>query len=119
VEQTTKSLEKEIIIKHPLPKNEWQRMVLLKDFANKFGSRKDSVFQTSIEMLEETRTTRIICKNVNDFGLRKISETVKEATDSSYKSWFKNPFKKVKKSKLKIKRLILDSRVVIDLERKW
>jgi hypothetical protein len=95
-EQITKSSEKEIIIKHPLPRSEWRRMVLLKNTANMMSSKNDNVFNTSVEMLEETRTTRIICKNVDDFELRKIKEAVKEATDSSYKSWFKNPFKKQK-----------------------
>jgi len=99
-ELSTKSTEKEIIIKHPLPKNEWQRMVLLKHTANMM-SRDNNAFQISIDMLEETRTTRIICKNVDEFELKKISDAVKKATEKSYKSWFKNPFKQPKKSEVK------------------
>jgi DNA-binding Lrp family transcriptional regulator len=94
-----KPLEKEIIIKLPLPRSEWQRVVLLKDASTKFSAgREDNIFKKSLDALEETRTIRIIGKNVDDLDLQKVSELVKEASESSYKVKLKNIFKKSKKS---------------------
>jgi biotin operon repressor len=89
-----KSNEKEIIIRLPLPKSDVNRMILLDDFAQKLSSHKDNIYSKSIKRLEETRTIRIIGKNVDDLELQKIAEVVREATESSYRKWFKNPFKK-------------------------
>lgn len=99
--ETVQPLEKEIVIKLPLPRSEWQRMVLLKDASTKFSAgREDNIFKQSLDALEETRTIRIIGKNVDALDLQKISELVKEATESSYKVKLRNIFKKSKKPKL-------------------
>ena len=96
--QKVQPLEKEVVIKLPLPRNEWQRMVLLKDASTKFSvGREDNIFKQSLDALEETRTIRITGKNVDDLNLQKISELVKEATESSYKIKLKNLFKKAPK----------------------
>ena len=96
--QKVQPLEKEIVIKLPLPRSEWQRMALLKDASTKFSAgRADNIFKQSLDALEETRTIRIIGKNVDDLNLQKVSELVKEATESSYKVKLKNIFKKSKK----------------------
>jgi hypothetical protein len=96
-QQAIKPLEKEIVIKLPLPEKEWRRMVLLEDAANTFGGRRsDNIFQISLDKLEETRTIRIIGKNVDDLELTKVSELVKEAhakTKFSLNKFFKG-FKK-------------------------
>jgi len=90
-------LEKEIVIKLPLPRSEWQRMVLLKDASTKFSAgREDNIFKQSLDALEETRTIRVTGKNVDVLDLQKISELVKEATESSYKVKLRNIFKKPK-----------------------
>jgi biotin operon repressor len=95
------STEKEIIIRLPLPKSDVNRMILLDNADQHFSSRRDNIYRKSIDRLEETRTIRIIGKNVDDLELQKIAEVVKEATESSYKNWFRNPFKKSKKSQSK------------------
>lgn len=98
-EQTIKPLEKEIVIKLPIPKSEQRRMILLKNSASMFGRMNDpdNIFKISLDVLEETRTIRVIGKNVDDLSLQKISELVKEATESSYKIKLKNLFKKAPK----------------------
>lgn len=97
-EQTIKPLEKEIVIKLPISKNEQRRMILLKNSAALFGSTNDpdDIFKISLDVLEETRTIRIIGKNVDELDLQKVSELVKQATESSYKVKLKNLFKKGK-----------------------
>jgi hypothetical protein len=71
-------------------------MILLKNSASMFGRMNDpdNIFKISLDVLEETRTIRVIDKNVDDLNLQKISELVKEATESSYKVKLKNLFKK-------------------------
>jgi DNA-binding Lrp family transcriptional regulator len=99
--QNVQPLDKEIVIKLPLPRNEWQRLVLLKDASTKFSARReDNIFKQSLDALEETRTIRITGKNVDDLNLQRISELVKEATESSYKVKLKNIFKKSNKPNL-------------------
>jgi hypothetical protein len=76
-------------------------MVLLKDASTKFSAgREDNIFKQSVDALEETRTIRIIGKNVDALDLQKISELVKEATESSYKVKLRSIFKKSKKPEL-------------------
>lgn len=100
-QQTIKPLEKEIIIKLPLPEKEWRRMVLLEDAAKTFGGRRsDNIFQISLDKLEETRTIHIIGKNVDDLQIAKVSELIKEAnakTKFSLNNFFKGLKKPTKK----------------------
>lgn len=58
-----------------------------------------NIYRKSIDRIEETRTIRIIGKNVDDLELQKIAEVVRETTGSGYRKWFKNPFKKSKISR--------------------
>jgi predicted transcriptional regulator len=100
--QKIQPLEKEIVIKLPIPKSEERRMILLKNSASLFGrvNDADNIFKISLEVLEETRTIRVIGKNVDDLDLEKISGLIQQATESSYKAKFRKLFKKVAKSKL-------------------
>lgn len=99
-EQTIKPLEKEIVIKLPIPKSEQRRMILLKNTAALYGrvNDPDNIFKISLDVLDETRTIRVIGKNVDELDLQKISDLIKEASESSYKIKFKNLFKKPKKA---------------------
>ena len=99
-EQTIKPLEKEIVIKLPLPKKDWQRMVLLENAAKTFGraNETDNIFKTSLEKFEETRTIRIIGKNVDELDLKKISDLIQQANEKSSKINLKGIFKGLKKS---------------------
>lgn len=98
-EQTIKPLEKEIVIELPMPKNEWQRMVLLEEAAKTFGATEsDNIFKTSLEKLKETRTIRITGKNVDDLDLQKISNLIQQANEKSLKVDLKSLLKKLKRS---------------------
>jgi hypothetical protein len=101
-EHTIKPLEKEIVIKLPLPKDEVNRMVLLENSAKLYGRLNDpeNIFKITLDKLEETRTIRITGKNVDDLDLQKVSQLVKEATESRYKVKLKNLFRKSKKPQL-------------------
>ena len=86
-EQTIKPLEKEIVIELPMPKNEWQRTVLLEHYAELFGKHtadSDNVFKISLEKLKETRTIRIKGKNVDDLDLEKVVSLIKQANENSF-----------------------------------
>jgi predicted transcriptional regulator len=97
-EQTVKPLEKEIVIELPMPKNEWQRMVLLEEFAKIFGTTKsDNIFKTSLEKLKETRTIRITGKNVDDLDLQKIANLIQQANEKSSLLNFRGLFKSLKR----------------------
>jgi DNA-binding Lrp family transcriptional regulator len=99
-EQTIKPLEKEIVIELPLPKNEWQRMVLLEDYAKLFGSTEsDNIFKTALEKLKETRTIRITGKNVDNLDLQKIANLIQQANEKSLKVNLKGLLKKLKRSR--------------------
>jgi hypothetical protein len=95
-EQTIKPLEKEIVIKLPLPKSDVQRVALLESTSSIFQDPNNTV-RILLDKLEETRTIRITGKNVDELDLQKISELVKDATESSYKIKLKNLFKKAPK----------------------
>jgi predicted transcriptional regulator len=99
-EQTIKPLEKEIVIELPIPKNEWQRMVLLEHYAKLFGKHtddSDNVFKISLEKLKETRTIRIKGKNVDDLDLEKIVNLIKQANEKSFTVNLKGLLKGFKK----------------------
>lgn len=97
-EQTIKPLEKEIIIELPIPKSEWQRMVLLEEAAKTFGGTdSDNVFKTSLGKLKETRTIRITGKNVDDLDLEKIGNLIREANRKSSLFNFRGLFKSLKR----------------------
>jgi len=82
-EQTARPLEKEIVIELPIPKNEWQRVVLLEEAAKTFGGTDpDNIFRTSLEKLKETRTIRIKGKNVDTLDLERIGNLIREANHS-------------------------------------
>ena len=101
-EQTIKPLEKEIVIELPIPRNEWQRIALLKDMARLFGEKDpDNMFKTSLQTLEETRTIRITGKNVDDLDLQKIATMVQQA-NQSFSSKVKQLLKKFRISKRQI-----------------
>jgi DNA-binding MarR family transcriptional regulator len=99
-EQTIKPLEKEIIIELPIPKNEWQRMVLLEHYAELFGKHtddSDNVFKISLEKLKETRTIKIKGKNVDDLDLEKVVDLIKQANEKSFTVNLKGLLKGFKK----------------------
>jgi len=99
-EQTIKPLEKEIVIELPMPKNEWQRMVLLEEAAKLFGSTEsDNIFKTSLEKLKETRTIRITGKNVDDLDMQKIANLIQQVNEKSLKVNLRGLFKRLKRSR--------------------
>jgi hypothetical protein len=102
--QADNQLEKEIIIELPIPKDQWQRLVILeglaKDWEQSFGE-KDNVYRISLEKLKETRTIRIRGKNVDDLDLQKMGELVTQASRTSsfnLKGLFKNLKKAMQQS---------------------
>ncbi len=99
-EQTIKPLEKEIIIELPLPKSDWQRMVLLEDTARMFGEidDPDNIFKISLDKLKETRTIRITGKNVDDLDLKKVTALIEQANQNSLKASLKGVFRGLKRS---------------------
>lgn len=101
-EQTIQPSEKEIVIKLPLPKNEWQRMVLLENAAKTFGGTNDpeNIFKISLDKLEETRTIRIIGKNVDDLDLKKISDLIQQADIKNSKVDLRSILKNLKRRRL-------------------
>jgi hypothetical protein len=99
-EQTIKPLEKEIVIELPMPKNEWQRMVLLEGAAKTFAATEsDNIFKTSLEKLKETRTIKITGKNVDDLDLQKIANLIQQANEKSLKVNLRDLFKRLKRSR--------------------
>jgi DNA-binding transcriptional MocR family regulator len=101
-EQTTKPLEKEIVIELPMPKDQWQRMVLLEAFAKdweKVFPETESIYRISLEKLRETRTIRIKGKNVDDLDLEKLGNLIKQANEKSSLFDFRGLFKSLKRSR--------------------
>jgi hypothetical protein len=99
-EHTIKPLEKEIIIELPIPKDEWQRMVLLEHYAKLFGKHtdeSDNVFKISLEKLKETRTIKIKGKNVDDLDIEKVATLIKQANEKSFTVNLKGLLKGFKK----------------------
>lgn len=99
-EPEIKPLVKEVAIKLPLSKRDWQREVLLEHSANVFGraNQSDNIFRISLDKLEETRTIRIIGKNVDDLTMQKIENLIKQANEKSFTVNLKGLFKGFKKS---------------------
>jgi DNA-binding Lrp family transcriptional regulator len=97
--QKVQPLEKEIIIKLPLPKSEVNRAVLIESTSKLFDDAPDSPIRILRDKLEETRTIRITGKNVDELDLQKISALIKQATEPSYKTKIKGLFALPKKSK--------------------
>jgi hypothetical protein len=98
-EQTPKFLEKEIIIELPIPKNEWQRLVLLEDAAKNFGGKDpNNIFKISLDRLKETRTIRIRGKNVDHLDLEKVASLIRQANESSFRASLRGVFKSLRGS---------------------
>jgi hypothetical protein len=97
-ERTAKSQEKEIVIELPIPKNEWQRIVLLEDAARLFGGNDpNNIFKTSLQKLKETRTIRITGKNVDELDLEKAANLIRQANERSSKVNLRGLFKALKR----------------------
>lgn len=101
-EQTIKPLEKEFVIELPPPEKELQRMVLLeamdRDWKETFPETT-SLYRISLEKLKETRTIRIIGKNVDDLDLEKLGNLIQQANEKSTKFNLKGLFKSLKRSR--------------------
>jgi sugar-specific transcriptional regulator TrmB len=99
-EQTAKPLEREIVIELPMPKGEWQRMVVLEQFAQDwektFPNSPENLYRISLNKLRETRTIRITGKNVEDLDLEKLGNLVQQANKRSSKVDFSSLFKNLK-----------------------
>jgi hypothetical protein len=100
-EQTAKPLEKEIIIKLPLRRDEWQRMTLLESYIHEFGNpEKKDIFTIALEKLNETRTIKVTGKNVDDLDLEKVANLIKQALKQSSRFSLKGLFRGLKKSRI-------------------
>jgi hypothetical protein len=102
-EQTTKPLEKEIVIELPLPKKDWQRIAFLEAQAKQFEkwgwSSLAEDIRITLEKLKETRTIRIKGKNVDDLDLEKLGNLIQQANEKSSKVNLRSLFKSLKKAR--------------------
>lgn len=100
-EQTIKPLEKEIVIELPIPKNQWQHIALLEAYAKHLEdvgfSTTAEIHRTFLQKFNETRTIRIIGKNVDDLDLEKLGELIQQATKKSSRFNLRGLFKGSKK----------------------
>ena len=59
---------------------------------------RGNLYRTFLEKFNETRTIRIVGKNVDDLDLEKLGELIRQATEKSSKFNFRGLFKGLKKS---------------------
>ena len=101
-EQTTKPLEKEIVIQLPMPEKEWQRMGFLESLAKDWEEanlpESGNLYRISLEKLKETRTIRIKGKNVDDLDLEKLGNLIQQANEKSFKVSLRGLLKILKRS---------------------
>ena len=99
-EKTIKSLEKEIVIELPLPKDEWRRVALLEHFArdweNCSPNANENPFRITLEKFNETRTIKIKGKNVDDLDLEKMAVLAQQAIEKSSSFNLKSILRKFK-----------------------
>jgi Mn-dependent DtxR family transcriptional regulator len=99
--QTVKPLEKEFVIKLPIPKNEVQRLAFIEAQAKKFERMNLSDLAEDLNIIlnkyNESRTIRIKGKNVDDIELQKLANMIQEANERGSKTDVKNVFKGLKK----------------------
>jgi DNA-binding MarR family transcriptional regulator len=102
-EQTIKPMEKEIVIRLPLPKDQLRQTALLeaqaKEFERKGLVRTAEDMRIFLEKLRETRTITITGKNVNDLDLEKIGNMIQQANEKSSKVSLRGLFKSLKRSR--------------------
>jgi hypothetical protein len=99
--QSTKPLEKEIVIKLPMPKGEWRRMAFLEAQAREFERQGMSLaedIRILLEKFNETRTIKITGKNVDDLDLEKVANLIQRANEKSFKVSFRGLLKSLRKS---------------------
>jgi hypothetical protein len=105
VDQTTKPLEKEIVIELPLPKNQWQREALLEMMAREAERHKlptvAETYRIPLEKLRETRTIKIKGKNVDDLDLEKLGNMIQQANERSSRINLKGFLKNLRRSSTK------------------
>lgn len=100
-DQTAKPLEKEIIVKLPLPEKEWQRATLLEAATNLFGDVDGTdIISVALKNFNETRTIRITGKNVDGLDLEKASNLIKQALEQNSRFSLKGLFRGLKKSRI-------------------
>jgi len=100
--QTTKPLEKEIVIELPMPQNQWQRMALLESLAKDCEGanlpESGNTYKIFLEKFRETRIIRIKGKNVDDLDLEKLGNLIQQANEKSSKVSLRGLFKSLKRS---------------------
>ena len=101
--QTTRPLEKEIVIELPIPKDQLQVTVVLELLA-KEGELKNypriaDIYRTILEKVRETRTIKIKGKNVDDLDLEKVQNLILQANNKGSKVNLKGFLKKLKRSR--------------------
>jgi predicted DNA-binding transcriptional regulator len=101
-EHVSKSLDKEIVIELPLPKDQAVPIglleILAKDCERAKFPQTAEIYRTLLEKLRETRTVKIKGKNVDDLDLEKLSNLIHQANEKSSKVSLKGLFKKLKRS---------------------
>lgn len=102
-EQTTKPLEKEIVIELPLPKDQWRQTAFLEAQAKEFERiglvRTAEDMRIVLEKLRETRSITIRGKNVDDLDLEKLGNLIQQANEKSSKVNLKGLLKRLKRSR--------------------
>ena len=99
-EQTIEPLEKEIVIELPIPKDQWQRVVLLEALAKDWEEvfpEPGNLYRICLEKLRETRTIKIKGKNVDDLDLEKLGNLIQQANQKSSKVNLRGLFKSLKR----------------------
>ena len=100
-EQTIKPLEREIVIELPIPKNQWEPIMLLellaKESEEKGYPKLASIHRIILETLRETRTIKIKGKNVDDLDLEKLGNLIQQANKKNSKINLKGLFKGLKR----------------------
>ena len=99
-EQTIKPIEKEIVIKLPLPEKKFPDIarlaVLIKELRRSKLSMSAEILETIMETFNETRTIKITGKNVDELDLEKMADLIQEANEKSSNVNLKGMLKKFK-----------------------
>jgi IS30 family transposase len=102
-EQTSKPLEKEIVIELPLPRNQWLHIGLLeaqaKELERAHFLQTAEIYRILLEKLRETRTIKIKGKNVDTLDLEKLGNLIQQANEKSSKVNLRGLFKSLKRSR--------------------
>lgn len=99
-QEESQSIEKEIVIELPIPKDVWMELALLEAQAKRLEkvqlTQTAELIKTFLEKFRETRIIRVRGKNVDSLDLEKLQGLIQQAYERSSKAKFGSLFKRLR-----------------------